>query len=252
MRQLYIAGNWKMNTTTAEAVALAEGVVKNVRGTAHKVMVAPPFTVLARVAEVLSGTNVRLGAQNASAEESGAHTGEVSVHMLKDVGVQTVILGHSERRSLYAEENDLINRKVRLALANKLEVILCVGETLEEREGGRAEDVVQDQLAGGLKDVSKADMERVVIAYEPVWAIGTGKTATPEDADAMHRFIRGKVADVFDDACAEAAIIQYGGSVKPKNAEGLLSMEHIDGALVGGASLDAESFAAIVDAGTST
>ncbi len=245
MRQIYIAGNWKMNKLRDEAKALAEELRNSLGDASVKLMVAPPFTALSEVAGVLEGTAIRLGAQNMGLELSGAHTGEVSAEMLKDVGVGTVILGHSERRHIYGETDAMINRKVQLALAEDLEVILCVGELLDEREAGKAEQVVREQLSGSLKGVDAGAMGGLVIAYEPVWAIGTGKTATPQDADDMHRFIRGRLGETFGERVAEETIIQYGGSVKPENAADLLGKENIDGALVGGASLGADSFAAI-------
>lgn len=245
MRKIYIAGNWKMNKLRSEAKALAEELRSNLGDASVKLMVAPPFTSLVDVAEVLKGTGIRVGAQNMGLELSGAHTGEVSAEMLKDVGVETVILGHSERRHIYGETDAMINQKVHLALAEDLEVILCVGELLDEREAGKAEEVVRGQLAGSLEGVDAGAMAGLVIAYEPVWAIGTGKTATPEDADDMHRAIRGWLRETFGDRVAEDTIIQYGGSVKPENAADLLRKENIDGALVGGASLKADSFAAI-------
>jgi triosephosphate isomerase len=245
MRQIYIAGNWKMNKLRSEARSLAEELSASLKGVSVKLMVAPPFTALADVSEIIKGTSIRLGAQNMGLEASGAHTGEISVEMLKDVGVQTVILGHSERRHIYGEDDEMINNKVHLALEQGLEVILCVGELLEEREAGKAESVVRDQLSGGLKGVSEAGMKNLVIAYEPVWAIGTGKTATPEDADQMHEAIRAWLSESMGDRVAGDTVIQYGGSVKPDNAADLLKKENIDGALVGGASLKADSFAAI-------
>ncbi len=248
MRQIYIAGNWKMNKTVGEARELARRVVEAVSSTSHRIMIAPPFTALAAVAEVVSGTGVRLGAQNMAPEESGAHTGEVSVLMLKDVGVETVILGHSERRTLYGEDDALVRTKVGLALEHGLEVILCVGETLEERQANRAEEVVGRQIDAGLKGLSESKLDGLVVAYEPVWAIGTGKTATPEDAEAMHRYIRRRVSGLYSSERSEELTIQYGGSVKPANATSLLSRKEIDGALVGGASLEADSFKAIVGA----
>ncbi len=245
MRSYYVAGNWKMHKTVAEAVALAAELKVKLAGCPDRVMVAPPFTALASVAEVLKGSNILLGAQNMGPEESGAHTGEVSVLMLKDAGVSSVILGHSERRHSYGESDTLINRKVKLALKHGLEVVLCVGETLEEREAGRLEEVVGAQLRGGLAGVSASDFAKVVIAYEPVWAIGTGKTATPEDADSVHAFCRSVLAGLYGEAVAKAACIQYGGSVKPDNVVALMSKPNIDGALVGGASLKAETFVPI-------
>ena len=246
MRKYFIAGNWKMNNTVAEAVALVNALKPEVSGVAHRVMVAPPFTALAAVSEAVKGSNILLGAQNMSDEESGAHTGEVSVHMLKDLGVEVVILGHSERRLIYGENDQFINRKVKLALKNGLEVILCVGETLEQREAGKAVAVVEKQLEGGLKDISQSDLATITIAYEPVWAIGTGKTATPDDADAIHRAVREKITALYSTDAAEKIVIQYGGSVKPDNAKELMGMENIDGALVGGAALKAETFVPIV------
>ncbi|MCX7026263.1 MAG: triose-phosphate isomerase [Spirochaetes bacterium] len=245
MRLYYIAGNWKMHKTVNESVALARELAARLSCCKEKVMIAPAFTALSEVAKVIEGTNILLGAQNMGPEEQGAHTGEVSVLMLKDLGVKVVILGHSERRHTYLESDALINRKVRLALAQSLEVILCVGETLEEREGGRLEKVIDTQLCEGLAGVDGAALDRVTIAYEPVWAIGTGKTATPEDADAVHAYCRKVVAALYGEQKAKAMIIQYGGSVKADNAAALMAKPNIDGALVGGASLKAESFVPI-------
>ena len=197
------------------------------------------------MADIVKGSNILLGAQNCAVEEEGAHTGEVSALQLKDLGVRTVILGHSERRHLYKEDDDLINRKARLVLKHGLDLILCVGELLEEREAGKAEAVCRRQTVEGLKGISAADLSRVTIAYEPVWAIGTGKTATPEDADAIHAYIRGVIGELYGMAAAESVIIQYGGSVKPENAAALMAKENIDGALVGGASLKADTFVPI-------
>jgi triosephosphate isomerase len=241
-RQYYIAGNWKMNKTRAEAVELAKALVEGLKGGEHKYLAAPPFTALEAVGAVVKGSNVRLGAQDVAAEEQGAHTGEVSVLMLKDLGVQTVILGHSERRHIYKEDDALINKKVKLALKHGLEVILCVGETLEERENGQAEVVCESQIIWGLSGVAKDALANVVIAYEPVWAIGTGKTATPEDADAIHAYIRKTIDRLYGADAAAEIVIQYGGSVKSDNAAQLMAKENIDGALVGGASLKADSF----------
>ncbi len=245
MRSYYVAGNWKMHKTLSESVALATDLKVKLADCADKVMIAPPFTALAAVAQAIRGSNLILGAQNMGPEESGAHTGEVSVLMLKDAGVSSVILGHSERRHSYSENNALINKKVALALKHGLEVILCVGETLEEREAGKLEAVVGSQLREGLAGVSAADFSRVVIAYEPVWAIGTGKTATPEDADSVHAFCRSVLGQLYGNDAAKAACIQYGGSVKPENVAALMAKPNIDGALVGGASLKAESFVPI-------
>ncbi len=245
MRTYYIAGNWKMHKTRAEAKALAESLVKELKDGPHKYLVAPSFTALETVASVVKGSNILLGAQNMSTDEQGAHTGEVSVLQLKDVGVQVVILGHSERRHSYKEDDAMINTKVKLALSHGLDVILCVGELLEEREAGKAEAVCETQTVEGLKGVSAEDLKRITIAYEPVWAIGTGKTATPEDADAIHAYIRAVVARLYGEAAAQNICIQYGGSVKPDNAAQLMAKENIDGALVGGAALKADSFVPI-------
>lgn len=242
----YIAGNWKMNKTTAEAVALAKGIVEGAKDLKCKIAICPPFTVLSAVNTVVRGTNVLLGAQNMSDKVSGAFTGEVSPDMLKDVGVSVVILGHSERRSYYGETDSFINGKVKLALEKGLDVILCVGETLEEREAGKAESVVTSQVENGLKDISESLLSHIVIAYEPVWAIGTGKTATAADADAIHKVIREKLAVLYSADAAENMIIQYGGSMKPENAAGLLAMPDIDGGLIGGAALKSDSFVAIL------
>ena len=243
MRKNYIAGNWKMYKTVDEAIALAESLVPVFKGSENKFMVAPPFTALKNVCDVVKGTNILVGAQNMGPVESGAHTGEVSVLMLKDIGVKVVILGHSERRHVYGESNELINTKVKLALEHGLEVILCVGETLEQREQGTTEKIVEEKVTKGLSGIS--NLSNITIAYEPVWAIGTGKTATPEDADAIHGFIRELISKIYDKSAADNLIIQYGGSVKPENVKSLMSMENIDGALVGGAALTVENFTPI-------
>jgi len=234
-----------MHKTTGEAVALASELVKTLSGVKHRLLIAPAFTALDAVSKVVKGTNIALGAQNMSSEEQGAHTGEVSPGMLKDVGVSVVILGHSERRLIYGESNEFINKKVKLALKNGLEVILCVGETLEDREAGKAEAVVKDHVVNGLAGIPESDLAKITIAYEPVWAIGTGKTATPQDADAIHLFIRKTLENLYSKTAADAMLIQYGGSVKPDNAKELMGMPNIDGALVGGAALKTETFAPI-------
>jgi len=245
MRKYYIAGNWKMHKTGAESVALAKSLVAELGSCKERVMIAPAFTALAAVAEVLKGTSIVLGAQNMGPDLQGAHTGEISPLMLKDIGVQAVILGHSERRHSYLETDALINKKVLLALAQDLEPILCVGETLEERESGSLEAVLGTQLREGLKNVSAAGIAKVTIAYEPVWAIGTGKTATPEDADAVHAYIRSVLSSLYGAVVAKSMCIQYGGSVKPDNVAELMAKPNIDGALVGGAALKVETFAPI-------
>ena len=245
MRSYYIAGNWKMHKTVSESVALAKDLKEKLAGCKEKLLIAPAFTNLAAVAAVIKGSNLLLGAQNMGPEEQGAHTGEVSVLMLKDLGVKAVILGHSERRHTYLEGDALINKKVLLALKHDIEPILCVGETLEEREAGRLESVIGTQLREGLKGVDAAALKSVTIAYEPVWAIGTGKTATPEDADSVHAYIRKVLSGLYGEAAAKAMCIQYGGSVKPDNAAALMAKPNIDGALVGGAALKAETFVPI-------
>ncbi len=244
-RSYYIAGNWKMHKTRAEAAELAKVLVAQLKDGKHKYLVAPSFTSLETVGAIVKGTNIRLGAQDCACEEQGAHTGEVSVLQLKDLGVQTIILGHSERRHVYKEDDALINKKVKLALKHGFEVILCIGELLEEREAGKVEQVCESQTVKGLEGVSASELANIVIAYEPVWAIGTGKTATPEDAEAVHAFVRKVIARLYGQAAADKIIIQYGGSVKPDNAAQLMAKENIDGALVGGAALKPDTFVPI-------
>jgi triosephosphate isomerase len=224
---------------------LATALVSQLKDGKHKYLVAPSFTLLETVGPIIKGSNILLGAQNMAAEEQGAHTGETSVLQLKDMGVQVVILGHSERRHTYKEDDALINKKVKLALKQGLDVILCIGELLEEREAGRAEEVCETQTVKGLEGVSADDLSRVTLAYEPVWAIGTGKTATPEDADAIHAYVRGVIRKLYGESAARKILIQYGGSVKADNAAQLMAKENIDGALVGGAALKADSFVPI-------
>lgn len=235
-----------MNKTTTEAVSLAKELLET-GSFKNKVMIAPPYTALDAVSGVIKNSKIILGAQNMSSEESGAHTGEISVLMLKDLSVKTVILGHSERRHIYGETDEVINKKVKLALSHDLEVVLCIGETLEERESGKANEVVTNQLTNGLKGVTNSELSRVTIAYEPVWAIGTGKTASPADANAIHQVVRNEVENLYGKKEAEEIIIQYGGSVKPGNVNDLMSEENIDGALVGGAALKAETFIPIMN-----
>jgi triosephosphate isomerase (TIM) len=246
-RKLFIAGNWKMNTTKAEAVELANGL-KDALGSETNVDLAvfPPFVYLDAVTAVLKDTPIAVGGQNMFYEDNGAFTGEISSAMLKDIGCDLVLLGHSERRHVIGETDELINRKVLKALGDGLDVILAIGELLEERESGKTDEVNTRQVKLGLEGVSKADMANVTIAYEPVWAIGTGKTATPEMAQETHAMIRGLLADLYDQDVAEATRIQYGGSMKPANAKDLLAQTDIDGGLIGGAALKADSFAGIV------
>ena len=244
-RPYYIAGNWKMHKTRTESAELAQALVSQLKDGKHKYLVAPSFTNLETVSAIVEGTNIRLGAQNCACEEQGAHTGEVSVLQLKDIGVQTIIIGHSERRHIYKEDDALINKKVKLALKHGFEVILCIGELLQEREAGKVEEVCERQTVKGLEGVSAAELANIVIAYEPVWAIGTGKTATPEDAEAVHAFVRKVIARLYGEEAADRIVIQYGGSVKPDNAAQLMAMKNIDGALVGGASLKTDTFVPI-------
>lgn len=248
-RPYYIAGNWKMHKTRAEAADLAKALVAQLKDGKHKYLIAPSFTSLETVGAIIKGSNILLGAQDAASEEQGAHTGEVSVLQLKDLGVKVIILGHSERRHTYKEDDALINKKVLLALKHGFDVILCVGELLEEREAGKAEAVCETQTLKGLEGVAAADLSRVTIAYEPVWAIGTGKTATPEDADAIHSYIRTVISKKFGNDAAQKILIQYGGSVKADNAAQLMAKENIDGALVGGAALKADTFVPIAKFG---
>jgi triosephosphate isomerase len=231
-----------MHKTVRESTELARSLAEALGTIENKIMVAPPFTSLAAVVASVKGSPIKVGAQNMAQEREGAHTGEISPTMLKDLGVQVVILGHSERRHTYGESDELINKKVLLALEEGLEVVLCVGETIDEREAGKVEDVVGRQLEAGLSSVPEKQLSLITIAYEPVWAIGTGKTATPEDANDVHAFVRSWIKSAYSSDAAESIIIQYGGSVKPNNVKELMSMEHIDGALVGGASLQADTF----------
>ncbi|RKU27414.1 triose-phosphate isomerase [Candidatus Poribacteria bacterium] len=247
MRTPIIAGNWKLNKTVSEAVSLTIDLIKLVDKISDvEIVIAPVFTALSDVHDAINGSNIQLAAQDVYWEDSGAFTGEVSAPMLKDVGCDYVIIGHSERRQYFAETNESVNQKVKAALSHDLKPIICVGELLEEREAGKTESVIEDHVKGAIVDLSVSEMESCVIAYEPVWAIGTGKTATPDQAQEVHNFIRNILEDCYSDKLASQIRIQYGGSVKPENAEELMSQPDVDGALVGGASLDAESFAEIV------
>jgi triosephosphate isomerase (TIM) len=248
MRKKFIAGNWKMFTTASTAKALAEGVAKGVVDNAVTVAVCPPFPWLTIVADAVQGSPVAVGGQNCHYAAEGAFTGDVSPQMLLDAGCKYVIVGHSERRHGLGESDLFLNRKVKAAAAAGLTVIFCVGEMLGEREAKQTEDVLEYQLAAGLAGLSKEAISKLVIAYEPVWAIGTGKVATPEQAQEAHAFIRKRFAVQFGEAAAHSVVIQYGGSVKPDNARELLKLPDVDGALVGGASLKADSFLAIIRA----
>lgn len=250
MRRKFVAGNWKMNTTFQSAQSLAREVASAVAVSNPPVDVAvcPPFPFLWPVQQVLAGSPVVLGGQNACQEKSGAFTGETSLEMLSDVGCQWVILGHSERRQLFGEIDATINRKIAAAIQHGLGVIFCVGEVLEDRQAQRTESVLASQLEGGLSGFNADQLAKLVIAYEPVWAIGTGVTASPEQAEAAHLFIRNWIKTRFDAKLADALRIQYGGSVKPENAKEILSQPNVDGALVGGASLKSDQFLGIISA----
>jgi triosephosphate isomerase (TIM) len=249
MRKPVIAGNWKMYKTLADAVDTALAIKRLVANANHcDVVIAPVFTALKTVADRLEGSNVHVAAQNCSTEvEEGAHTGEVAAFMLREVGASYVIVGHSERRQFYFETDTMVRRKVLTAISSGLTAIMCVGESLEQRDQGIAEPVVRGQLSGGLSGLTASDLDRIIVAYEPVWAIGTGRTATPEQAQVMHAFVRRVFAERYTEEAAKSLRILYGGSVKPENIAGLMSKTDIDGALVGGASLKAESFAQIVN-----
>ena len=248
MRRPFIAGNWKMTQNRASSVELAAGLAKAVESIENAdVAVCPPFGYLDAVAEATKGSKVKVGAQNCYFEPNGAFTGETSTEMLLDLGCTYVILGHSERRHILGETDELINKKVKAALAAGLIPILCVGETLPEREAGDTMNVIRTQFNGSLADISADDMKKIVIAYEPVWAIGTGKTASPEQAEEVHADLRKTIEECYNAEVAETVRIQYGGSVKPDNAAELLSQPNIDGALVGGASLKVDLFMGIID-----
>ena len=247
MRKPIVAGNWKMNKTVGEALALVEELKKDLAGESHvDVVLCPPFTALQAVAQAIKGTKIDLGAQNAHAEKSGAFTGEVSVEMLREVGCHYVILGHSERRQYFKESDELVNKKAKAVLAAGLHPIVCVGELLQQREAGQMQQVGETQVRGSLAGFSANDFLNSVVAYEPVWAIGTGKTATPAQAQEVHALIRGVLKSMADDHVAQSVRIQYGGSVKASNAKALFGQVDIDGGLIGGASLDARSFVDIV------
>ena len=246
-RKLIIAGNWKMNKTVAEALALVNGIKRELNSVKEvDVVVCPPFTALSEVSKAVLDSNIRLGAQNMSERNFGAFTGEICAGMLKEFSVRYVILGHSERRQYYSESDELINRKVLAAHAASIKPILCVGETLTERESRAMQNVLLTQVRSCVASLTKEQMAETIIAYEPVWAIGTGKTATSHQAEEAHAYIRGLIAKLFDDTTARRVRLQYGGSVKPANARELMSQPDVDGALVGGASLEERTFADIV------
>ena len=248
MRRTIIAGNWKMNVDHIEGAALAGDIVSGLEGRepSCEIVLIPSFTTLPSVIGAIGGSVIEAGAQNLWYEEKGAFTGEISAGMISGLGCRYVLVGHSERRHVIGEGSDILSRKLRAALSGGLSPIYCVGETLDEREGGKASEVVTGQIREVLTGLSDDEMGRTVVAYEPVWAIGTGKTATPDDAGSMHKVIRGVLSEIFGPETAGKTPVLYGGSVKPGNAAELLAMEDIDGALVGGASLDAVSFLGIV------
>jgi triosephosphate isomerase (TIM) len=246
MRRKFVCGNWKMHKMAAEAVQLVRELRQKLDGAAAQVAVAPPFTTLAAVKQALSGSSIQLFGQNCHHEKQGAFTGEVSAAMLKDAGCEGVILGHSERRQYFGETDEGVAKKVRAALGEGLHPIVCVGETLQEREGGKTWEVVSRQVRGALGGLDAAALRSLTLAYEPVWAIGTGRTATTAQAQEVHAQIRALLRELGGDAVAGAVRIQYGGSVKPDNAAELMSQPDVDGALVGGASLKASDFLAIV------
>ena len=250
MRKKVIAGNWKMNNDLHGTVSLISDLKKELNGknVEAEVIICPPFTSLETASILLKDSTIKLGAQNMYFEESGAFTGEVSVSMLKSVGCEYVILGHSERRTIFSESDQVINKKIKTAIKFGLKPIFCIGETLEEREKGITFKVVETQVQNGLKDLSESDLLNLIIAYEPVWAIGTGRNATPQQAQEVHQFIRGLISKLYSSNFARQLVIQYGGSVKADNAKELLSQPDIDGALVGGACLKADSFAKIINA----
>ena len=247
MRKPFIAGNWKMFKTTKEAVAFAEEFKALYHDSDVTVAICAPFTQLAALKEAFGDCGVKVGAQNMHFEESGAFTGEIAPAMLTEIGVDYVIIGHSERRQYFAETDETVNKKVKKAFEHGLVPIMCVGEVLEQRDAGQAYDVVKTQVEGGIKDLTADQMKQLVIAYEPVWAIGTGKTATPQQANEMCSLIRSTLEELYDDVVSDRIIIQYGGSVKPENATDIMNMEEIDGALVGGASLDPSKFIEIIN-----
>jgi len=249
MNKYVIAGNWKMNNDLKESIALVSEIKSSLQKKENvDVILCPPFTSLETASALLKDSYIKLGAQNMYYEDSGAFTGEISAKMLKSVGCEYVILGHSERRTIFKETDEIVNKKIKKALSEKLKVIFCIGETLEEREKGITNSILEKQLKNGLQDITSSQMDELIVAYEPVWAIGTGKTATPMQAEEAHKFIRSVISEIFSDSVAENIVIQYGGSVKPDNAKELMSQKNINGALVGGACLKSKLFLEIINA----
>ena len=247
MRKKVIAGNWKMNMLPNEAIDFIDQFAPLVKNTENEVILCVPYTDLFYALLHVQGTNIKIGAQNMHWEESGAYTGEVSGKMLKSIGVEYVIIGHSERRQYFAETDETVNKKIKSALSNGLKPIVCVGETLEQREQGITKNIITDQVEKALEEISAESLKDIIIAYEPIWAIGTGKTATKEDANETIKQIREKIAEKYGQDVADGVIIQYGGSVKSSNAKELFEMSDIDGGLVGGASLKPDEFSKIVN-----
>lgn len=248
LRKAVIAGNWKMNNTRVETKALINDLIPMVKDANCGVVVCVPFTNLETTLELTKGTNIKVGAQNVHFEKKGAFTGEISADMLTEMGVEYVVIGHSERRQYFGETDVTVNKRTKAAVASGLKVLLCVGEMLEDRENGITEELVAMQTKIALMDIDKADLDKIIIAYEPVWAIGTGKTATAEQANEVCAVIRSTVAKIYDKAAADAMTIQYGGSMNPKNADELLAKPDVDGGLIGGAALKAPDFTAIINA----
>ena len=250
MRRPIVAGNWKMNLLVGDALSLVEELKRLLADAPDvEIVICPPYTALYPVGQAIEGSAIALGGQDCYLVEKGAYTGEISPYMLKDAGCTWTIVGHSERRRHFNETDEFLNSKLKFALSSGLKVIFCVGETLEERENGEMDEVLRRQVGKGLGGLDEADFERLVIAYEPVWAIGTGLTASPDQAEEAHGFVRALVREQFDESVSDGLRIQYGGSVKPENVDELMEKENVDGALVGGASLKPDSFAAIVKAG---
>lgn len=247
MRKPIIAGNWKMHKTINEGVEFINNLKDKVSGSDVEVLICAPFTLLKDLKEASKGTNIKIGAQNMHFEDKGAFTGEIAPSMLKEIEMDYVVIGHSERRQYYNETDETVNKKTLKALEVAINPIVCVGETLEQREKDITKDVVKEQVTKALKDITKEDLSKVVIAYEPIWAIGTGKTATSEQANEVIAFIREVITNLYSNELAEEVRIQYGGSVKPANVEEIMNQSDIDGALVGGASLEVESFSALVN-----
>ncbi|MCK5214994.1 MAG: triose-phosphate isomerase [Candidatus Omnitrophica bacterium] len=249
MRKIIIAGNWKMNKTALEAIELITALKREVNDIDKvDVVVCPTAIALADVEDLLQDSHIGLGAQNLHWEDSGAFTGEISASMIKSIGARYVIIGHSERRQFFGETNETVNKKIKAALKEDLKPIVCVGEVLEEREAGKTFDVIKEQCEGSLANLTNEEMGKIILAYEPVWAIGTGKTASPDQAQEVHQYIRELLTKLFSEELAQSVRIQYGGSVKQENTADLMSQPDIDGALVGGASLESDSFAGIIKA----